>query len=271
MNESNHSPAIRHQRSSKVALLVGVALLAPALLLGAGPAAAQAQLARQLTVKVRPGMNAQFEEAVRALRDVSRKEGTKNYWLVSQTMSGEPLYIFNSTGSSFGDFAQPGPQVAKVLGEAEAKRIGELAAASIESTSSAFYRPQPELSHVPAPGTMTAPPVAIGVFYISINPGMQAQYLEGTRKSREASMAVAPKSYFQTSLPAVGATGPRTVVFYYSWAELDSPGPGVQQRVTRHFGAQEGARINESMGKAIGGFDMVLARTRPDLNYQPAQ
>jgi hypothetical protein len=95
MNESNHSPAIRHQRSSKVALVVGVALLAPALLLGAGPAAAQAQLARQLTVKVRPGMNAQFEEAVRALRDVSRKEGTKNYWLVSQTMSGEPLYIFN--------------------------------------------------------------------------------------------------------------------------------------------------------------------------------
>jgi hypothetical protein len=66
-----------------------------------------------------------------------------------------------------------------------------------------------------------------------------------------------------------GATRARTTVFYYSWAEVDSPGPGVQQRVLQHFGAQEGARINESMTKAIGGINTVLSRTRPDLNYQP--
>ena len=121
---------------------------------------AQSQLTRQTTIKVRPGMNAQFEEVVRALRDASRKEGTKNYWLVAQAMSGEPVYLVSSTGSSFGDFAAPGPQLTKTLGEAEAKRIGALAAASIESMNTAFYRPQPDLAHMPAPGTMSAPPAA---------------------------------------------------------------------------------------------------------------
>lgn len=270
MNESNQSPTIRRRQASAVARVLGVALIAPAFLLGAGAATAQAQpVVRQLTVKVRPGMNAQFEEVVRALRDASRKEGTKNYWLVSQAMSGEPLYLFNSTAASFGDFAEPGPQLTRVFGEAEGKRLGALAAASIESTRSAFYRPQADLSHVPAPGAMSAPPVAVAVFDFSINAGMQPQYVEGARKSREASMAVVPKSYFQTALPAFGAAGPRTVVFYYSWAEVDSPAPGVQQRVMQHFGAQEGARINQSMGQAIGGFNATLFRTRPDINYQP--
>ena len=136
MNTSSHSPASRQHRPSTVARVLGLALIAPALWLGSGAAMAQSQLTRQTTIKVRPGMNAQFEEVVRALRDASRKEGTKNYWLVAQAMSGEPVYLVSSTGSSFGDFAAPGPQLTKTLGEAEAKRIGALAAASPSAAGS---------------------------------------------------------------------------------------------------------------------------------------
>ena len=44
---------------------------------------------------------------------------------------------------------------------------------------------------------------------------------------------------------------------------------GPQQRVIKHFGADEGAKIVKMENDAIANIAVELDRTRPDLNYQP--
>lgn len=245
-------------------------LLLSLLIALAGPVRSQdsVTIVQELTVSVKPGMEAQFEELVKAFADVSRRQNLTNYWLTSQSMSGEPIYRFASAQESWGGFANPGPQFAEVLGQQEADRLSGLARDSIASMRTAYFEQHSSMSRPPV--GMDAPPEALIYFTFTLNPGAGAQFLELSSKTAEASAATTPDSYFVSALPSFGAPGARTVVLLEHLSDLDTPQKPPQQRVMEHFGRTEGARINALAGEAVANIEVTLFRTRPDLNYQPA-
>jgi hypothetical protein len=244
--------------------------LATLALLASGSAGAQddSNLVQVITVHVRPAANTQFEEYVRAVREASRKQNQTNFWLASQSVSGEPTYTFNIARSGgYADLVSPGPELLAAFGAKEGERLLALGRSSIESTRSAFYRTQADLSVPPPESNPT--PVAVLYSHISFNPGTGAQFAEMSRKTREASLAITPSAYYLTQTPNLGATGVRVVGLIQSWADLDRPTPGPAERVLQHFGPEEGGRINAMANGMISNIEYVLNRTRPDLNYQP--
>lgn len=228
---------------------------------------ASAQLTETVTVKVRPGMNPQFEEFARALVEAARQQGADNLWRAAQSATGAPTYTFNIAMSGWVDMANPGPQLVDAFGEEEAARLGGLAASSIESVDTAFYVPRLDLSHPPPEGS--GPPAALIFSDITVNAGMMQQYIELSRQTREASVAVLPDAHFVVFLPDIGADSARVVGFVESWGDLDEPLPNPGQRVIQHFGQTEGGKIVAMAGEAISGFEVSLQRARPDLSYVP--
>ena len=224
---------------------------------------------RSITVSVKPGMNVAFEEFVRALRDASREQSRDNYWFASQSISGLPVYRFNSSLSGWTDLLDPGPELAEFYGEQEAQRLFGLIRDSVESTHTAFFNQRTSMSHPPT--NMSRPPEAIVYIDFTLNPGGAAAYRELATKTAEASAAVLPNAYFVAAMPGFGAEGPRTTLIVPSFGDMNSPQPGPAQRVLQHFGQQEGARINALAADAISSFEATLFRTRPDLSYRPAE
>ena len=223
-------------------------------------------IVQELTVSVRPGTEAQFEEFVKAYADVSRRQKLTNYWLSSQSMSGEPLYRFAMAHGSWGDFANPGPQLAKVLGEKEATRLTGLARDSIAWMRTAYFQQHSAMSRPMPAGD--GPPEALLYIAFTLKPGAAAKFLELSSKTAEASAATVPNAYFVGALPSFGAPGGRTILLFKHLSDLDTPLKPPQQRVIEHFGQAEGERINALAGEAVQNIEITLFHTRPDLNYQ---
>jgi hypothetical protein len=237
----------------------------------AGPVQAQQDevtIVLERTVSVNQGMNAQFEEFIKALADASRRQNLKSYWLAAQSMSGEPIYRFNMAQDSWGDFTNALPQLAKTFGEQEAARLGRLAQESIAWTRTAFYEQHSSMSRPPV--GMNGPPEALIYYAFTLNPGGAPQFLEMSTKVNEATAAIVPDSWYVSAMPSFGAPGPRTILLLEHLSDLDTPQMPPPRRLIEHFGQTEGARINALAGQAIASFDATLFRTRPDLNYQPA-
>ncbi len=250
---------------------IGWTICSLLLLAVTGPVRAQDEvtIVQELTVSVKPGMEAQFEELVRAFAEASRQQGLENYWLSSQSMSGEPIYRFNMAQDSWADFANPGPNFAEAFGNREADRLAGLAHDSIAWTRTAYFEQHSAMSRPPV--GMDEAPEALIYFAFTLNPGGAPQFLEMSSKVKEASAALLPDEYFVSALPGFGAPGARTILLIEHLSDLDTPTMPPQQRVLRHFGQTEGARINALAGEAIASFTPTLFRTRPDLNYQPAE
>lgn len=232
-----------------------------------GTANAQNTLAEVVTVKVRPGMNPQFEEFIHALAKAARQQSSKSYWRVAQSMTGAPTYTLNVAMSGWADMANPGPQLEKAFGKDEAARLGGLAAASVESLDRAFYTSQPDLSNPPAEGNSA--PAAVVFFDIALKPGMEQQYVAAARKTNEASKAVLPNAHYIVMMPGMGAKGVRVVGIVQSWSDLDKPIMNPGERVIKHFGQDQGNRIVAQANGAISNITATLHRTRPDLSYRP--
>lgn len=235
----------------------------------AGPVVAQdvVTIAQELTVSVNPGMEAEFEELVNAFAEASRRQNLENYWLSSQSMSGEPIYRFNMSQDSWGGFANPGPNFAEVFGQREADRLAGLARDSIAWTRTAYYQQHSAMSRPPT--DWDGPPEALVYFAFTLNPGAAPQFMEMSMKATEATDATVPEARFVTAMPGFGAPGARTIVLLRHLSDLDTPQMPIQQRILRHFGQTEGARINALAGQAVSNIEATLFRTRPDLNYQP--
>jgi hypothetical protein len=233
-------------------------------------AAAQAQNAGEsvsaLTVHLNPGTNQLFEEYVKALREAANRTNSKMAYLTSQSMTGEPTYQFNRTFTSWAEIGEPGPNLAAVYGEAEAKRLAGLLQTSIASTSTAIYTRRLDLSR-PWPA-LDATPVAVTHINITVRPQMTAQFESFMHKVIEATAATAPNLYWLADAPGEGAKSYRLTQLANKWTDLDTPPKPVPQRLAEHFGQAEGQRLMaEAMGM-IENIETVVRRTRPDLNRQ---
>lgn len=236
----------------------------------AAPAVAQDQsppLVEIVTVEINPGSEALFEEFIMGLRTAASQSGSNNYWLVSQSVSGPPVYRFHLQHGTWATYGEPDPAVVDALGERETTRIYDLARQSVKSVSRAFYRPLENISVTRA--EMERPPDAVTYNFMELNPGTAGIYVETAALTAEASGTLYPDAAYTINAPGIGADGFLVIGVVEHWSDMDTPLPNPGQRVIEHFGQERGAEIIARVGESIVGFTTVLARTRPDLNYQP--
>lgn len=245
------------------------AMLMVPFLLSAAQAQDDTALVQVLTAHVKPGMEARFEEVLSAYRQASREQGAENYWLSAQAISGEPAYRFHIAMSSWGDLANPQPQLSETFGEREVARLMALLSDSVTSMHTAFFREPANMSN-PPPDTGEPPAALIYIDFTMNNPDAAQQWGQMTIKTAEAFRAVLPDFHFVAAMPDFGATGPRTILILPSMSDLDTPGAPPGEIVVQHFGEEEGARIN-AMAESIESSTASLWRPRPDLNYQPGE
>ncbi len=232
-----------------------------------GPVSAQDDnnLVQLITVQVRPGTNAMFEEYVKAVREASREQGLENYWFASQSVSGPPVYTIGLQRGSWASLNDAAPALAEAYGEEEAARLEGLLRRSVSEVNNEFYRTRMDLS-VPN----QAGPIDGLIYYrLGINQGMMGQYIEGSMKTREASLAVVPDSAYIVQIPQMGANGVRVVGFVRSWSDLDEGIMNPGARVIEHFGQQEGQELISMINETINSIEMTVHRPRGDLNHFP--
>lgn len=225
-----------------------------------------------VTIKVKPGGNAAFEEYVTAVQRAAQQLECTDYWLTAQSVSGEPTYtVALPRASGWGAVGDPGvlPRLAEAFGEREAERLYGLASSSIESVYTAFYQGQPQLSN-PRP-EMAGAPDAVIMYELEIHPNMGMQYAEASALTREAAVAIAPNQHYLVMAPGLGASHVLVVGFVERWTDLDTPRPGPGQLVLQHFGPGTGAAINARAQETIANMTVNIHRTRPDLSYEPPQ
>jgi hypothetical protein len=116
---------------------------------------------RFLTVRIRPGRTADYEESVKSLKAALEKSPTRRPTFVSQVVAGRPIgtYIFSSYGKALGDFDIPtgNPTLRELMGSEAYERYQK---AGIEDTSLSEWtiaRIMPELSN-PTDGIASAAP-----------------------------------------------------------------------------------------------------------------
>ena len=232
----------------------------------------QSEVVQMITIKVKPGTNGALEEFVLAVKNAAQKNASKGSWLVAQSVSGEPTYTVYVPMGKWAELANPGAagQLAKAYGEKEAKRLYGLFASSAESTSTAFYMTQPQLS---IPRKKEGPPAAVVMFQLTLKDNMYSQWSEMSALSRQATMAKSPNAAYSVMRGDLGAPDNSILIaaFIDDWADMDQEGPGRAERIIAQFGQGPGSAILARGQETLAGIEQSLHRTRPDLAYQPAQ
>jgi hypothetical protein len=245
---------------------------------GVGAQTAPPQKYNVITVEVKPGANAQFEEFVHKLRDAVEKNKGPERWLASQSMSGNPVYTFTRPFASWaGEFGQAASDpLVKAYGDQEAARLVGLLAASTANESTAIYVARPDLSRprpAPAAGSPAATPVAVEFLDLNVKLGKEQQFEGYVKKLIEATNKAAPNAYWEMRQRQFGpgnAAAYRVVLTFPTWADLDKPPEKpLQQRLTEQFGAAEGERLQALATDALQGENSRLNRVRPDLGRPP--
>ncbi len=248
-----------------------ISLLSLALLCIASTSLAQDAPGRWsvLTVEVKPGANAQFEEFIQAFREAAVETDSSLYWLVSQTeVGGSNNYAFHRPISSWAEVETPaGAILSEVYEDQEVERLLALYNSSAARIHTAAYLDRPDLSRA-------APPmpdvVAVNYLDIGIHQGMNQQFEEFVRHLVEASEATAPSAYWEMRAPSFGARNAyRVVVAFSEWADADVVQKPIPQRLAEHYGEVRGAQILEEGNAAIESFRSSLRRTRGDLARPP--
>ncbi len=108
-----------------------------------------ARWTRVMTIKVKPGRNAEFEEALRTVKDNAEKASPRLMTLVSQSVLGTDGTEFrlSAVRKSLADYDQnPTPSLKESLGDEGYRKWQNLIAETTQGTSTALYVIVPEVS-----------------------------------------------------------------------------------------------------------------------------
>jgi hypothetical protein len=227
------------------------------------------QLLSILTIDVKPGANAQFEEFIAKYREAAERTGSALRWLAASSETGSSRYSFARPFGSFSALADEGPDLMKVYGPDEARRLMGVFQAAVSGMATAIYTARPDLSR-PGPQSQTAP-VAVLFIDVTVRPNREADFEDLAKKVVEASDATAPEAHWNMFAPLFGGGSTyRVVVDVPSWNFLDKPPKPIEQRLREHFGEGEAQRLNELMTAVVDHVDQSLNRVRPELARPPA-
>jgi hypothetical protein len=225
-----------------------------------------------LTIEVKPGMNAQFEEFISKYKAAAEQTNSPYRWTVAQSVSGNPVYSFTRPFQSFAALSDARPDLNKAFGAAEGARLLGLLQASVEGESSAIYVARPDLSRPrPEPGIQGTPEAVLFVD-ITVKSGKEEAFEGYAKKIVEASNAKATDQYWQIRQRMFGPGQLpvyRVVVVFAKWTELDRPGMPMSERLKQQFGAAEAERLEAIANDSIQGVNERLNRVRADLARPP--
>jgi hypothetical protein len=240
-----------------------------------GPASANAQeappsLVRALTVTVKLGTEAQFEEFVAKFRAAHDKMGTSATWNAFQTVLGpENLYTFGSFFSSFKDLPTSAAPLVEAYGEAEAARVIALWAASAETSTSGVWIARPDLSVPAAVGA--AAPTHYYFEAVTVRPTNVDQFEAWAKAVTEANRKLYPNEPYTAYAPSIAGGG--TYIFVApvtDLARIDGWTETYDDRIERVFGKKERDRLVALLESSLVEVASRIDVARPDLARAPA-
>lgn len=251
----------------KLMLLVVVCALA--LGFASAPAAQQepAEVTRVFFVKPKPGMELQFEEAMKKHVDWHRQRNDTWRWDVRFTGTGAHTgeYIIITGGHQWKDFDNP-PVPPKEDGEHFFSTVSQF----LESWSSSLLVTRRDLTRAAAGAPL--PPIAT-VVYFHLKYGQTGKFVDAQRQIREAldkTNAPVRASWLQLSSTGKNATFVLSVP-RENWAAFESPGgPSTRDRVEETFGRARADAIYQALDESVSYTEAKVTTARPDLSYIPA-
>jgi len=215
-----------------------------------------------LTIEVKPGTQAVFEQFVVKYKEAADKIGTiPSFFASSPGVGDNTIYTFVTPFNSFADLSSQQQVLQKVYEPEEVAKLLSMFSDSVVASSSATYHPRSDLSK-PAAVAIEAPEVVMAVSVV-VHPGMAADFETWIAKLKSASENQNWLAYSRS----FGAGPEYAFRIPGNWSDFDTPAGSPQARILAKFGAMEGAKINAQGAAAMASISQTLTRTRADLSH----
>ncbi len=228
----------------------------------AAPAPIPRQLLRLQFLRIKSGMNAEWQEFRKnETLPMLRQAGTKEQTVSAVTLFGGTGYLIVTPIENLAGYDGPGPAV-RALGQEGANAYNAKAGRFTESLHSIALETRPELSMPPAPGYQTK---LFVVTTTTVAPGHDEEYENLVRTSvLPAIKKSAPKGYLIGRVAYGGMTNQyMSAVFVDSWADL--------QRYREAFAKESAAaRIGPKSAGIVTGRENAVYRFVPELSIVQA-
>jgi hypothetical protein len=215
--------------------------------------------------QVAPGMEASFEEVSAKFKAAADKIGSRPYAGYSTVIGNDGQYAFASPFNSFAEFKDQRNPLQEVYEGEELASIEKMYQESTTSTDSYVIIPRPDLGV--APPEFESPPEILLLIEVTVKSGMGQQYQTFLKKLAEATKAVSPDLYYNAFQPGFGSGPIWRFGITMNWADLDTQGKTIPQRLMEHFGDRNGGKINEEGQEAVESVKFTVSRIRPDLTH----
>jgi hypothetical protein len=214
---------------------------------------------------VAPGQEMNFEAVSAKFKAAADKIGSPAYAGYSPGIGNDGQYAFVSPFDSFKIFADQQNVMAEVYEDAEMAEIGAMYQGAVRNEESYIIVPRPDLS-VPPPEFESPPEVNL-LISVTVKNGMGAEYAEFLGKLAEATKATSPETYYSVYQPGIGSGTVWRAAIPMDWEDLDTPGKPIAERLSEHFGARNGEKINDAGQAAVESVQYDVFRIRPDLSH----
>ena len=234
-------------------------------LLLAVPAAAQmsGDIAKIWFVQPKPGMEKQFEEAIKTHMAWHAQQKDTWRWQAWQVIIGEGTgaYGVGTFGHNWEDFDKP------VFDEAaDAAHAEQTIFPTAARVTPTFYRMLRDVSHPPQ-----ADPVMEEVIIFHVKGGQEAHFSHLIQKFHEAIQKTKWPVHYTWYTLLVGGETPQYVLVLprNNWASFKPMEKSFPMMLEEAFGRMEAGHMLEAFSKTTRKEENEVIRLRPDMGYTP--
>jgi hypothetical protein len=249
-------------------MLVFLSVAAFTLALPAAAQMAPKSVTELIEIKVKEGMNQQFEEGIKKFHQWEHQQNnpfTYHYWSVITGSEGGN-YIVATTGHDWKDFDE-----AEKFGPASGKDLAADVGPYVESAVVSYWEAHQDLSANP-PQAGEAPPKFISVTTYFLKPGGFDTLEDIIKQANEAIKKTNwPAKHDEWYTLINGGEGPQlsVVTWHKDWADFQPPEPSFGKMLTNVYGKVGSGALYQKFLKSIRTWKTEICRYRPELSYIP--
>jgi hypothetical protein len=249
-------------QKARIARLAAAAVAVLAL-----PLAAEDMSVTRVTVwKVKPGMEAKFEEGLKRHNAFHRKRGDSMPFTTFLIQSG-PLtgsYLRVAGNRHWQDF-----DAEAAIAKADEADSAVNTDPYIESSRSMYFRFLPDVSRIKA----GAPPAMFAINFYRLKFGKTDDFTRAITKFHEAIGKTQWPVHYGWFALVNGGEGPEFVLSLPrdKWADFNPPEKPFGKMLEEAFGRAEADSIRDTFQNAVAGLSTEIIEYLPDLSYIPAK
>jgi hypothetical protein len=249
-------------------ILVSLSVAAMALALPAAAQMAPKSVVQAVDVKVKSGMQQQFEAGVKKLRAWQKENKYPFASYAWQVITGDRggTYVFVSDGHDWKDFDE-----AEKLGQGSSKIVQEDIVPNIESAVFAFWQAHPKMSSPPMAGQ--EPPKFMTVVHYSVKLGHGDDFRDVIKQVNDAIEKTHwPGGHAEWySLINGGEAGQWVVTIgHKNWADFKPAEPPFDKMLSGVYGKVGLEAIGRKFDKSVLSERTEILRYHPELGYTPS-